>query len=556
METVDTPKERNFIQYIMDEHKETGRFEGRVHTRFPPEPNGFLHIGHAKSICLNFGMAAENHGYCNLRFDDTNPGKESQEYVDSIKDDVAWLGFDWEDRLYFASDYFETFYQMAVKLIHLGKAYVCSLSADETRELRGTLTEPGRNSPYRDRSVQENLELFADMRAGKHEEGTHILRAKIDMASGNINLRDPALYRIRKIAHHRAGDSWNIYPMYDFAHPLEDSIEGITHSICTLEFEDHRPFYDWLLETLGLESHPQQIEFARLNLSYTVMSKRKLLELVEEKLVDGWDDPRLPTISGLRRRGYTPAAIKDFCARIGVAKDYSVVDIKLLEHCVREDLNQNSLRAMAVLDPLKVVVDNYPEDQVELLEATNNPLDESAGKREIPFAKVLYIEQSDFLEDAPKKFFRLSLGREVRFAHAYYMTCTRVKKDSAGNVIELGVEYDPATRGGWIPGRKVKGTVHWVSAEHAVKSEVRLFEPLFISENPDKVEDGQTFKDNINLNSKNVTDVWVEPSLAQATPEEKFQFMRTGYFCADRKDHKTNKPVFNRIVALKDSFKL
>ena len=556
METVDIPKERNFIQHIMDKHKETGRFQGKVHTRFPPEPNGFLHIGHAKSICLNFGMALENQGLCNLRFDDTNPEKESQEYVDSIKEDVAWLGFDWEDRLYFASDYFETFYQMALKLIHLGKAYVCSLSADETRELRGTLTEPGKNSPYRDRTVEENLQLFANMRAGKYPEGAHILRAKIDMASGNINMRDPALYRIRKIAHHRAGDSWNIYPMYDFAHPLEDSIEGITHSICTLEFEDHRPFYDWLLDTLDLESHPQQIEFARLNLSYTVMSKRKLLELVEEKSVDGWDDPRLPTISGLRRRGYTSAAIKDFCARIGVAKDHSIVDIKLLEHCVREDLNQNALRGMAVLDPLKVVVDNYPEDQVESLEATNNPLDESAGKREIPFAKVLFIEKSDFLEDAPKKFFRLSLGREVRFAHAYYMTCTRVEKDSAGNVIELGVEYDPATRGGWIPGRKVKGTVHWVAAEYAVKSEVRLYESLFRSENPDKTEEGQTFKDNINQNSKSVIDAWVEPALAQANPEEKFQFMRTGYFCADRQDHKANKPVFNRVVALKDSFKL
>jgi glutaminyl-tRNA synthetase len=475
----------NFIQDIIDDDEKTGKYGGRVHTRFPPEPNGYLHIGHAKSICLNFGIAARNNGLCNLRFDDTNPIKEEIEYVKSIQEDVRWLGFDWEDRLYYASDYFDKLYEFAEKLIEKGKAYVCDLCPDEIKEYRGTLTEPGKNSPYRDRSIEENLDLFRRMKAGEFADGTRVLRAKIDMASSNLNLRDPVIYRILRSTHHRTGDKWCIYPMYDYAHPLSDWIEGITHSICTLEFEDHRPLYNWFLEALDLPERPQQIEFARLNLSYTVMSKRKLLELVKQGYVDGWDDPRMPTISGLRRRGYTPESIRDFCERIGVAKTHSVVDIALLEHCIREQLNKEAPRAMAVLRPLKVVIDNYPEDQVEWFDAEINPENPQAGSRKIPFSRVLYIEQDDFLEEPPKKYFRLSPGREVRLKHAYYIKCEQLVKDAQGNIIELHCTYDPKSRGGWSSdGRKVRGTLHWVSAAHAVDAEVRLYDHLFTVPNP------------------------------------------------------------------------
>jgi len=545
----------DFIRDIIEEDLRTGKYGGRVHTRFPPEPNGYLHIGHAKSICLNFGIAADYGGLCNLRFDDTNPTKEEAEYVESIKEDVRWLGFDWEDREFYASDYFEQLYEYAVQLIRKGKAYVCDLSAEEIREYRGTLTKPGRDSPYRNRSVAENLDLFERMRAGEFEEGSRVLRAKIDMASPNMNMRDPVMYRILDATHHRTGDKWCIYPTYDWAHGLCDSIEGITHSICTLEFEDHRPLYDWFLDQLGVY-HPQQIEFARLNLSYTVLSKRKLKKLVDQGVVTGWDDPRMPTISGLRRRGYTPEAIRDFCNRIGVAKADSIVDIALLEHCLREDLNKRAPRVMAVLRPLRVVIDNYPENQVEWLDAVNNPEDPSMGTRKLPFSRVLYIERDDFREDPPKKWFRLAPGREVRLKHAYFITCVRVIKDEEiGEVIELHCTYDPETRGGAAPdGRKVKGTLHWVSAAHALEAEVRLYDRLFTKANPDDVPDGFDFTVNLNPNSlETLTECRVEPSLAGAEIGSRYQFLRLGYFCVDP-DSSAGKLVFNRTVSLRDTW--
>lgn len=546
----------NFIKDIIEEDLKTGKYGGRVHTRFPPEPNGYLHIGHAKSICLNFGLALEYGGLCNLRFDDTNPAKEDVEYVESIQEDVRWLGFDWGERLFYASDYFDRLYRYAVELIKKGKAYVDSLSPEEIRQYRGTLTEPGRESPYRNRSVEENLDLFERMRAGEFEEGQCVLRAKIDMASPNLNLRDPVIYRIKKATHHRTGDKWCIYPMYDFAHCLSDSIEGITHSICTLEFEDHRPLYDWFLDELEVY-HPRQIEFARLNLSYTVLSKRKLIKLVEEGLVSGWDDPRMPTISGFRRRGYTPESIRTFCERIGVAKRDSVVDIALLEHCIREDLNKRAPRVMGVLRPLKVVIVNYPEDQVEELEAVNNPEDESMGTRKVPFCRELYIERDDFREDPPKKYFRLAPGREVRLRYGYYVQCVDVVKDPAtGEISEIHCTYDPATRGGWSPdGRKVKGTIHWVSARHAVPARVRLYDRLFTRENPNDVEEGKTFLDYINPESLVELDhCLVEPSLQGARPGSRYQFERLGYFCADIRDSAPGRLVFNRTVSLRDSW--
>jgi len=548
-----TPTVSNFIRDLIQEDLRTNRFGGKVITRFPPEPNGYLHIGHAKAICIDFGMAQEFGGRCHLRFDDTNPTKEEQEYVDSITADVRWLGFDWGEHLYFASDYFEQLYDFAVQLIKAGKAYVDDLSSDEMREYRGTLTEPGRNSPWRDRSVEENLDLFRRMRAGEFPDGAKVLRAKIDMASPNLNLRDPVMYRIRHATHHRTGDRWCIYPMYDWAHGQSDAIEGITHSICTLEYEDHRPLYDWFLDALGIH-HPQQIEFARLNLTYTVMSKRKLLQLVEQGHVSGWDDPRLPTLAGLRRRGYPPEAIRDFCERIGVAKSNSIVDVGLLEHCVREYLNRHAPRVMAVLRPLRLVITNYPEDQVEEMEAINNPEDPAAGTRRVPFSRVLYIERDDFREDPPKKFFRLAPGREVRLRYAYFITCTEVVKDPAtGEIIELHCTYDPATRGGDSPdGRKVKGTIHWVSAAHAFKAEVRLYDRLFLKENPD---DNQDFLAQLNPNSlERRTECYLEPSLRHAAPGSRFQFERLGYFCVDTVDSKPGQPIFNRIVSLKDSW--
>ncbi|MDZ7268660.1 MAG: glutamine--tRNA ligase/YqeY domain fusion protein [candidate division KSB1 bacterium] len=548
-----TPVASNFIRELIREDLRTNRFGGQVITRFPPEPNGYLHIGHAKAICIDFGMAKEFGGRCHLRFDDTNPTKEEQEYVDAITADVRWLGFDWGEHLYFASDYFEQLYDYAVQLIKAGKAYVDDLSTEEIRAYRGTLTEPGRNSPWRDRSVEENLDLFARMRAGEFPDGAKVLRAKIDMASPNLNLRDPVMYRIRHATHHRTGDKWCIYPMYDWAHGQSDSIEGITHSICTLEYEDHRPLYDWFLDALGIH-HPQQIEFARLNLTYTVMSKRKLLQLVEQGHVSGWDDPRLPTLAGLRRRGFPPEAIRDFCERIGVAKSNSVVDVGLLEHCVREYLNRHAPRVMAVLRPLRVVITNYPEGRVEEMEAINNPEDPAAGTRRVPFTRVLYIERDDFREDPPRKFFRLAPGREVRLRYAYFITCTEVVKDPAtGEIIELRCTYDPATRGGDSPdGRKVKGTIHWVSAAHARKVEVRLYDRLFLKENPD---DNKDFLAQLNPNSLEVLkDCLVEPGLAQAAPGSRFQFERLGYFCVDTVDSRPGQPVFNRIVPLKDSW--
>jgi len=544
----------DFIHEIIDEHNRTGRFGGRVHTRFPPEPNGYLHIGHAKSICLNFGIAEEYGGLCNLRFDDTNPTKEEVEYVESIREDIRWLGFDWGDREYYASDYFEQLYQWAIQLIKAGKAYVCDLSPEEIRQYRGTLTEPGRESPYRNRSVEENLDLFQRMRAGEFPEGSRTLRAKIDMASPNLNMRDPVMYRIIYASHHRTGTRWCIYPTYDWAHGQSDSIEGITHSICTLEFENHRPLYDWFLDQLGIH-HPQQIEFARLNLTYTVMSKRKLLELVREGYVSGWDDPRMPTICGLRRRGYTPEAIRNFARRIGVAKTDSVVDIALLEHCIREDLNKRAPRAMAVLNPLKVVIDNYPEDKVEMLEAVNNPEDQSMGVRQVPFCRELYIEQDDFREVPPKKYYRLSPGQEVRLRWAYLVTCTGVVKDrQTGQIVEIHCSYDPATRGGNTPdGRKVKGTIHWVSARHAIKAEARLYEHLFTKPDPDDAPEGLDFKANINPNSLQRVICYVEPSLAAAKPGDRYQFERVGYFCVDP-DSTPDLPVFNRTVKLVDTW--
>ncbi len=546
----------NFIKYIIDDDLKAGKNDGRVHTRFPPEPNGYLHIGHAKSICLNFGLAQEYRGLCNLRFDDTDPAKEEVEYVESIKQDVRWLGFDWEDRLYHASDYFEQLFEYAVQLIKKGKAYVDSLTSDQIREYRGTLTQPGKNSPYRERSVEENLDMFERMRAGEYDEGAHVLRAKIDMASPNMLMRDPTLYRIKKVPHYRTGEMWVIYPMYDFTHCLSDSIEGITHSLCTLEFEINRELYDWVLDQLEVY-HPQQIEFARLNLNYTVLSKRKLIRLVEEGHVSGWDDPRMPTISGLRRRGYTPESIRNFCERIGVAKADSIVDMALLEYCIREQLNKIAPRVMGVLRPLKVIIDNYPEDQVEELDAINNPEDPDMGTRKIPFSRELYIEQDDFMEDPPKKFFRLAPGREVRLRYAYFITCVDVVKDPAtGEVTELHCTYDPQTRGGDAPdGRKVKGTLHWVSASHALNARVNLYEHLFVKENPNAVEEGKDFIDYLNPNSLEILkNCMVEPSLSAARPGDRYQFERLGYFCVDTKDKPPEYLVFNRIVTLRDTW--
>ena len=558
MTIVDSIRPPDFIRNIVREDVRANKNDGRVVTRFPPEPNGYLHIGHAKSICINFGIALENEGgICHLRFDDTNPSKEDIEYIESIKSDIRWLGFVWGKHLYYASDYFGKLYQYAVQLIKDGKAYVCSLSTEEIRGYRGTLTEPGKDSPYRTRSLEENLDLFERMRAGEFEDGSHVLRAKIDMTSPNLNMRDPVLYRIRHESHHRTHDKWCIYPTYDFAHCLSDSIEGITHSICTLEFENNRPLYDWILNELNVDCHPQQIEFARLNLSYTVMSKRKLLELVEQGYVSGWDDPRMPTISGLRRRGYTPEAIRNFCERIGVAKSNSIVDIALLEHCIREDLNLRAPRVMAVLYPLRVVIDNYPEGRVEELDAQNNPEDPGMGTRKIPFSRVVYIEQDDFRENPPKKFFRLAPGCEVRLKHAYYIKCVRVVKDEGtGKVIELHCRYDPATRGGWSSdGRKVRGTLHWVSAAHALEAEVRLYDHLFIKANPYDVKDGSDFKTNLNPNSlEKLASCRVEPSLAGARPGSRYQFLRQGYFCVDSVDSRDGALVFNRTASLRDSW--
>ena len=546
----------DFIRAKVAEDQKTNKHQGRVVTRFPPEPNGYLHIGHAKSICLNFGIAAENEGgVCNLRFDDTNPIKEEAEYEESIKRDVRWLGFDWEDRLFYASDYFDQLYQYAVQLIQKGKAYVCSLSAQDIREYRGTLSEPGKDSPYRTRPVEENLKLFEGMRAGEFEDGSHVLRAKIDMASPNLNMRDPTLYRIRQVPHHRTGDKWLIYPMYDYAHSLSDSLEGITHSLCTLEFEDHRPLYDWVLDELNLDSHPQQIEFARLNISYTVLSKRKLLELVKEGHVTGWDDPRMPTLNGLRRRGYTPEAIRNFCEQIGVAKRDTVISVALLEHHLRDDLNRHTPRVMAVLRPLRVVIENYPEDEEEELDAVNNPEDPAAGSRKVPFSRVLYIEQEDFQEEPHKKFYRLAPGREVRLRYAYFVKCVDVVKDQkTGEVVELRCTYDPATKGGSSPdGRKVKATIHWVSAAHSLQVEVRLYDRLFLKENPE--EGGADFREALNPDSlETLTSCQVEPSLKGAQPGSRYQFERQGYFCVDSVDSTPEAPVFNRTVTLRDSW--
>jgi len=546
----------NFIKQIIEADLKAGKNDGRLHTRFPPEPNGYLHIGHAKSICLNFGLANEFSGMCNLRYDDTDPSKESMEYVDSIKEDVRWMGFDWEDREYYASNYFEQLFEYAVQLVKAGKAYVDSLSADQIREYRGTLTEPGKNSPYRERTIEENLDLFERMRSGEFNDGEHVLRAKIDMASPNIIMRDPTLYRIKHVSHYRTGNMWCIYPMYDFTHCLSDSIEGITHSNCTLEFESNRELYDWVLDNLEV-FHPQQIEFARLNLSFTVLSKRKLIRLVEEGHVNGWDDPRLPTISGARRRGYPPEALRKFCNRIGVAKADSMVDMAFLEYCVRENLNKTAPRVMGVLRPLKVIIDNYSADEEEELEAINNPGDPSAGTRKVPFSRELYIERNDFMEDPPKKFFRLAPGREVRLRYAYFITCVDVVKDpDTGEVIELHCTYDPATRGGDAPdGRKVKGTLHWVSARHAIGAQVRLYDHLFTKENPNEVEEGKDFTAYLNTNSLEVlNDCKVEPSLANAAPASRCQFERLGYFCVDSKDSSPESLVFNRTAILRDTW--
>jgi len=546
----------NFIRNIVLEDLKSSRFGGRVLTRFPPEPNGYLHIGHAKSICLNFGLAAEFGGLCNFRFDDTNPSKEDVEYVESIMADVRWLGFDWGDRLYYASDYFDRLYQWAVQLIRAGKAYVDHLSADEIREYRGTLTAPGKESPYRNRTVAENLELFERMRVGEFADGACVLRARIDMASPNLNLRDPVLYRIKKESHHRTGDRWCIYPMYDYAHGQSDSVEGITHSICTMEYEDHRPLYDWFLDELGIY-HPRQIEFARLNLSYTVLSKRKLLKLVEEGHVAGWDDPRMPTLAGIRRRGFTPEAIRNFCERIGVGKAESLVDVQLLEYCLREDLNRRALRVMGVLRPLRVVIENFPEGQVEELEAVNNPEDAAAGTRKIPFSRVLYLERDDFMEQPLPKFYRLAPGREVRLRYAFFIKCVGVVKDPTTNeVIELRCTYDPATRGGGAPdGRQVKATLHWVSADHAVEAEVRLYDRLFTRANPGDDKDGQDFRAFLNPHSLEVLKpCYLEPSLTQALPGTPYQFERLGYFCLDVKDSRPEALVFNRTVTLRDAW--
>ena len=545
----------NFITAIIDEHLDSGRFNN-VHTRFPPEPNGYLHIGHAKSICLNFGVAQDYGGLTNLRFDDTNPTKEEVEYVESIEEDVRWLGFSWDDRLFFASDYFQPLYEYAVQLIEKGKAFVCDLTADEMREYRGTLTEPGKNSPYRDRSIEENLDLFERMKAGEFEDGSRTLRAKIDMSSPNMNMRDPVMYRILHAEHHRTGDKWCIYPMYDYAHCVSDSLEQITHSICTLEFEDHRPLYDWFLEELGI-FHSQQIEFARLNLTYTVMSKRKLLQLVQEGFVSGWDDPRMPTISGMRRRGYTPEAIRAFADTIGVSKANSLVDVELLEHVLRDDLNERAPRVMAVVEPLKVVIDNYPEDREEAFEVPYFPFDsENSPTRMVPFSREIYIEKTDFMEDPPSSFKRLTVGREVRLMNAYYITCTEVVKDADGEVVELHCTYDPESKGGMSPdGRKVRGTLHWVSARHALDAELRLYDYLFTKPDPFEVPEGGEFTDNINPESLTVVSgAKLEPSLVDAEANVPYQFMRQGYFCADAKDSQPGALVFNRTISLVDTW--
>ena len=558
MSTPDPAPSSDFIRSIVEDDNRSGKYDGRVVTRFPPEPNGYLHIGHAKSICLNFGLAAEHEGgVCHLRFDDTNPAREDVEYVDSIMEDVRWLGWDWGDHLYYASDYFEQLFEYAVQLIKDGKAYICDLSAQEMREYRGTLTEPGRDSPYRERSIEENMDLFQQMRDGEYEDGARVLRAKIDMASPNVNLRDPVLYRILNTEHHRTGAQWCIYPTYDFAHGQSDSIERITHSVCTLEFEDHRPLYDWFLDELDVY-HPQQIEFARLNISYTTLSKRRLRELVEEGYVTGWNDPRMPTLSGLRRRGYTPLSIRNFCDRIGVAKRNSIVDLALLEHSVREDLNQTSPRVMAVLKPLRVVIDNYPEEQTQEFEAVNNPEDSSMGSRKVPFSRVIYVEQDDFREDPPRRFYRLSPGREVRLRYACYITCVSVVKDeTTGEVVELHCTYDPESLGGSSPdGRRVQATLHWVSAAHAVDAEVRLYEHLFATSEPGSGDDAAAdYKSDLNPDSLTVlTSCKVEPSLAGATPGSRYQFERQGYFCVDTVDSTNGNLVFNRTVPLRDSW--
>jgi glutaminyl-tRNA synthetase len=543
----------HFIETIIKEDLAENKNNGRVATRFPPEPNGFLHIGHAKSICLNFKMAQQFNGKCNLRFDDSNPAKEKQIYIDSIKSTVEWLGFDYNTPFY-ASNYFDALHDYAVELIKAGKAYVCSLSADEMREYRGTLTEPGKDSPYRDRSVEENLDLFSRMKAGEFDEGTHTLRAKIDMSSPNINLRDPVIYRVKKALHPRTGDKWCIYPMYDFTHCISDALEGITHSLCSLEFEDHRPLYDWILDNITIPCHPQQIEFARMNINYTVLSKRKLQRLVTEELVDGWDDPRLPTLEGMRRRGYTPAAIRNFCDVIGVSKKESRIDMGLLESCLRDDLNENAPRVMGVIRPLKVTIENYPDGQTETLPAMNHPKKPEAGKREVSFSKHIYVEQDDFMEDPPKQFFRLGPGREVRLRAAYLVTCKEIIKNDAGEVVELICTYDPETRGGNAPdGRKVKGTIHWVNAEDCIDAQIRLYDRLFKDENPEK--DGQDFVENLNPDSLEILEhAKLERSLEQAEPESVYQFERLGYFCLDSKESTPDKPVFNRTVTLRDAW--
>ena len=550
------PEPLDFIREIVAADLASGKHASTV-TRFPPEPNGYLHIGHAKSICLNFGISIENEGgVCHLRFDDTNPAKEDVEYVDSIKEDVQWLGFDWGKNIYFASDYFEKLYGFAVELIQSGKAFVCELTLDEIAGHRGTPTKPGTNSPYRDRSPGENLELFQRMRDGEFADGTRVLRAKIDMASPNLHMRDPVLYRIRKTLHHRTGNKWCLYPMYDFTHCLSDSIEGITHSLCTLEFEVHRPLYDWVLDNVAIDSRPRQIEFARLSLTYTVLSKRKLLTLVEEGRVNGWDDPRMPTVSGLRRRGYTPASIRSFCKTIGMTKFNSLTDVALLEHSIRQDLNDTTPRRMAVLRPLKVVITNFDEDKVEELEAANHPKDPEAGTRSVPFTREIYVERDDFMEEPPRKFFRLGPGREVRLRFAYFITCNEVIKNAAGEVTELHCTYDLETHGGSAPdGRKVKGTIHWVSASHAFEAQVRLYDRLFTVEDPNKEDDGKTYLDHLNAESQEViADAKLEPGLAKAEPGERFQFERLGYFCADAGDSQAGKPVFNRTVTLRDAW--
>ena len=555
MDSMDNTTPTHFIRRIIDDDLSQGRCLDGIHTRFPPEPNGLLHIGHAKAICLNFGMAEEYRGKCNLRFDDTNPEKEDMKYVEAIREDVRWLGFDWEDRLFFASDYFTRLFEFAIELIEQGKAYVDSMSADQIREHRGTLTEPGKDSPWRDRPVAENLELFRRMKAGEFADGEHALRAKIDMRAANLNMRDPVIYRIRRASHYRTGDTWCIYPMYDFTHCLSDALEHITHSLCSLEFEDHRPLYDWFIDNLDTPSRPRQYEFARLNLEYTVLSKRRLIELVEDGHVNGWDDPRMPTLSGLRRRGFTPKSIREFCERIGLTKNDTWIDAGVLEHVIRDELGTDAPRRMAVLRPLKVVIENYPDGREELLDAANHPQDPSMGTRKVPFSKVLYIERDDFMEDAPKKFFRLAPGREVRLRYAYFITCNEVvKAEETGEVIELRCSYDPATRGGNAPdGRKVKGTIHWVSARHARPAQARLYDRLFSVANPDR--GGQDWKSCLNPDSlETLEGCLIEPDLARAEPEQRFQFERLGYFCADSEDWRPDSPVFNRIVTLRDTW--